>query len=210
MSEEYWSALFGVGIKREVGFLDEEAAQQLISQPLAGQAEYSEEAIIRILQLTASNPYFVQMVCHNIVNVLNEQSSTYVSSSIVEEAAQETLISADGHFITIFQSASTSIHRALVILLASNITAGSVKEDLTLPKYEVEKFIDDYHLPIEHHELEDVLRELSERDIISIHGEMGKRFYGFKIDLVRQWIRRNYDLQSAIKIAQSTPYTREP
>jgi len=57
--------------------------------------------------------------------------------------------------------------------------------------------------------LEEVLRVLFDRDLISILGDMGNRFYGFKIDLIRQWIRRNYDLQSAIKFAQSMPYTRE-
>ena len=149
------------------------------------------------------------MVCHNIVNELNDQHSTFVTPLIVEEAAQETLTSADGHFRYLYQSAGTPVHQALVVFLASSLTAGGVEDSLALPGYEIDKFIDENHLPIEHHELEELLRELSARDIISIQGDIGQRLYGFKIDLVRQWIRRNYDLQSALKLAQSTPYTRE-
>ncbi len=144
-----------------IGFLDEDAARRLISQPLAGQAVYSEEAEKRILRLTACHPYFLQMVCHNIVNELNEQHSTFVSPSIVEEAAQETLTSADGHFRYLYQSAGTPVHQALVVFLASSLTAGGVEKSLALPGYEIEKFINEYHLPIEYHVLEELLRELS-------------------------------------------------
>jgi hypothetical protein len=149
------------------------------------------------------------MVCHNIVNELNDQHSTFVTPSIVEEAAQETLTSADGHFRYLYQSAGTPIHQAIIVFLASSLTAGGVEDSMALPGYEIDKFVDENHLSIEHHELEEELRESSARDIISIQGDIGQRLYGFKIDLVRQWIRRNYDLQSAIKLARSIPYTRE-
>ena len=51
LSQEYWSALFGLGLMHNIGFLDEEAARMLIVQPLDGQASYSEESVNRIIQL---------------------------------------------------------------------------------------------------------------------------------------------------------------
>ena len=209
LSEEYWSALFGLGLKHNIGFLDETSARKLITQPLSEQVKYSNEAINLIIKLTACQPYFLQMICHNIVTILNEQETSYVTSTIVEEASIETLTSADGHFQHVYKSSGTPISKAVVVFLASSLSAGSMEKNLLLPGTKIEVFIEENRLPIEHYELQELLRELSERDIIAIEGGMGNRLYGFKIDLVRQWIRRNYDLQSAISLAQSSPYTRE-
>ncbi len=204
LSQEYWSILFGLGLKRQVGFLDEGAARQLITKPLASLVTYSDEAVERILQLTACQPYFVQMVCHDLVNVLNDRKTTYVTQSDVEAAAQETLISADGHMRFMFRSADSRAWQALLVYMASSLSGPE-----TLALHQIEGFVEGHRLSLNRAELEGALRELADRDILDIQGGMGQRRYGFKIDLVRQWIRRNYDLQSAIALAQSTAYVRE-
>ncbi|TEU16945.1 MAG: hypothetical protein E3J21_09540 [Anaerolineales bacterium] len=204
LSQEYWSILFGLGLKREIGFLDEHAVRQLITQPLEDIVTYSDEAVNRIIQLTACHPYFVQMVCFNVVNVLNEQKTTYVTQSDVEVAAQETLTSADGHMRFMFKSARSNAWQAVLVYMASRLL-----QPEALPGHEIEQFVERHRLPVSRIELEQALRELADRDIVRIQGTMGQRRYGFKIDLVRQWIRRNYDLQSAIALAQSASYIRE-
>jgi type I restriction enzyme M protein len=204
LSQEYWSILFGLGLKRQVGFLDETAARQLITSPLAGLVTYSAEAVERILQLTACQPYFVQMLCHDLVNILNERKTTYATQSDVEVAAQETLISADGHMRFMFRSANSSAWQAVLVYMASSLSRPE-----TLALHQIEGFVEQGRLSLSRAELEGALREMADRDILVIEGGMGQRRYGFKIDLVRQWIRRNYDLRSAIALAQSTPYVRE-
>jgi type I restriction enzyme M protein len=204
LSEEYWSILFGLGLKRDIGFLDESAVRQLITRPLESVVTYSDEAIDRIIQLTACQPYFVQMICHNVVNVLNKRKTIYVSQSDVEVAAQETLTSADGHMRFMFGLAGSRAWQAVLVYVAS-----SLSQPDTLAGYEIEQFVE-RHLPsTSRFELEEALRELADRDVVLIEDAMGQRRYGFKIDLVRQWIRRNYDLQSAIALAQSASYIRE-
>jgi type I restriction enzyme M protein len=209
LSQDYWSVLFGLGLKHEISFLDPIAASKLITKPIDEQAAYSPEAVERVLQLTAGHPYFVQMVCHNIVNRLNERQTTYVTLGIVEDSAQETLISADGHFRFMFESSGSAANQAVLVYIASSISLPTSNEALALPLYDIETFVETYRIPLERYELEDNLNEMARRDLITIYGSLDKRSYGFKIDLVRQWIRRNYDLQSAIRLAQSARYVRE-
>jgi type I restriction enzyme M protein len=204
LRQEYWSILFGLGLTHKVGFLDEGAARQLVTQPLAGIVTYSEQAVDRMIELTACHPYFVQVICHNMVNVLNMERSTYVTPSNVEVAAQETLTSAGGHMRFMFDSAGSKVRQAALVYLAS-----SLSQPGTLPSHEIEGFVESHRLPISRAELEQALRELADRDIVGIQGTMGQRRYGFKIDLVRQWIRRNYDLHSAIALAQDASYVGE-
>lgn len=204
LGQEYWSILFGLGLKREVGFLDESAVHQLITEPLTGLVNYSEEAIGRIIQLTACQPYFVQMVCHDLVNVLNGHEAAYVTNSYVEEAALETLVSADGHMRFMFESAGSSTLKAVLVYLAS-----SLAQPGNVSNHEIERFVKEYGLFLTSAELEEGLRQMADRDIVQIEGTMEQRRYGFKIDLVRQWIRRNYDLRSAIALAQDASYIRE-
>ena len=204
LSQDYWSILFGLGLKYELGFLDEHAARQLVTRPLEGAATYSEESVERIIQLTASQPYFVQVICHDVVNVLNEEEMTYVTQSHVENAAQQTLVSADGHMRFMFESIRWHAGQAVLVFLATSLSGPD-----TLPGHEIEAFVDRYGLPITNDELGKAMKETANRDIIHIQDANGQRRYGFKIDLVRQWIRRNYDLQSAIALAQSTSYLRE-
>lgn len=202
--QDYWSILFGLGLKREVGFLDELAARQLIRQPLADIVTFSAEAVDRIIELTACQPYFIQMICHNIVNVLNTYRTTYVTQSFVEEAAQETLVSADGHMRFIFESVESPAWQAILVYLASSLGNSDA-----LPLFQLQQFVESNQMPISKLEMERTLREMADRDIIQMDGSPDQRRYGFKIDLIRQWIRRNYDLQSAISLAQNAPYIRE-
>jgi len=209
LSQEYWSALFGLGLTYDVGVLDEDSARRLVTQPLRGKVTYTEEAIERILELTTCQPYFMQMLCHDLVNVINFAETNFVTLSIVEDAAQETLTSADGHLRFMFRSAGSPVHQALLVYLASGLSSGESGQSPTLPGYQIDRFVQDQQLPLELYQLENILRDLADQDLLIIQGEIGRRLYGFKIDLVRQWIRRNYDLQSAIKLAQSTPYVRK-
>jgi len=204
LSQEYWSTLFGLGLKREIGFLEESATRALIAEPLKGLAVFSDEASDRIIQMTACQPYFVQMICHHVVNILNRQETPYVTQAHVEEAAQEALTSASDHMGFMFNSADSTMLKAVLVYMAS-----SLSQPGTLAGYDIEQFAREHRLPLSRAELEKGLRRMADLDIVQIEGAIGQRRYGFKIDLVRQWIRRNYDLRSAIALAQDASYIRE-
>jgi hypothetical protein len=146
----------------------------------------------------------LQVICHNVVNVLNRIESGYVTLEVVEEAAQEALVSADDHMRFMFGSSSSKVAQAVLVYMASSLAQPGF-----LAGREIEQFAQTHRLAVSRAELEEMMRGMADRDIVQIEGSMGHRRYGFRIDLVRQWIRRNYDLQSAIALAQSAPYIRE-
>lgn len=198
LHQEYWSPLFGIGLQREVGFLDEAATRQLITRPLEGWATFAAEVVDRIVQLTACQPYFVQMLCHNVVQELNRRRMyRSVTLDVVEDAAQETLTSADGHLTYMYKSIESPVAQAILVGMASQLAQPGA-----MSRYELEQFVDRYGLPVSRAGLEEALREMADRDLLAIQEPMESHRYIFKIDLVRQWIRRNYDLQSAIALAQ--------
>jgi hypothetical protein len=103
-----------------------------------------------------------------------------------------------------YESAGPNARKAVLVYLASSLTQPD-----TLSGHEIEAFAQGNSLALSFAELEEGLREMADRDIVQIEGTMEQRRYGFKIDLVRQWIRRNYDLRSAIALAQDASYVRE-
>lgn len=192
-----WSVLLSTGLKKKVGFLDEAAARDLVTQPLSGAATYSPEAVESILELTSCQPYFLQVVCHNAVNTLNKIKSTRVTSEVVRDAAHEALVSAEDHMRSMFKSAESAVDRAILVHMASTMAKPG-----TLSAVEIEQFVAQHHLKISDGGLLNTLRGLAERDVIRVEGNVAQRQYGFRIDLLRQWIRRTYDLKLAIARAQ--------
>jgi AAA+ ATPase superfamily predicted ATPase len=199
LRNECWSVFLSTGLKKKVGFLDEDAARDLIIEPLSGSATYSPGAVERILELTSRQPYFLQVICHNAVNTLNSIKSTTVTRGVVEDAAQEALVSAEDHMRSMFRSAESAVGRAVLVYMASSLPRPG-----TLSGVEIEQFIAQHHLKVSDGELLNTLRGLAERDVVQIDGSVAHRQYGFRIDLLRQWIRRNYDLKLAVALAQES------
>jgi GAF domain-containing protein len=74
MDPEFKTRFLSVTIKTKVGFLSEMECRQLIIEPVQPYAiTYSEDAIRRIYRLTGGQPYFVQQLCWNCVDLFNEK-----------------------------------------------------------------------------------------------------------------------------------------
>ncbi len=66
LRHEYWSALYVLGSRIGVSALDEADARHLVVEPFKGRLRYSDEAIKRIIHLTARQPFLIQSVCNRI------------------------------------------------------------------------------------------------------------------------------------------------
>jgi hypothetical protein len=87
-------------IKTEkVGYLSKEAARDLIEQPvplpddlpeefsaLRGGSRYTAGAVEAIVELTAASPFYLQLLCHNIVHTLNEEENMLVTEMTIKKA----------------------------------------------------------------------------------------------------------------------------
>lgn len=102
LRHDYWSPLFGSVFSIPVGFLDEQATTQLLTQPSPDFAlNYSPEALTTIYQLTNGQPYLVQLLGHHLVTHFNQQHAGSESEDM------PTVTEADVAFV---QSSSAFFH----------------------------------------------------------------------------------------------------
>ena len=86
---------FGVARRERVTYLGREDAVELIDEPIRlggrqGESRYREQrAIERILELTAGSPFYIQMFCNRLVELMNRKRAIYVTYSYVEQVKNE-------------------------------------------------------------------------------------------------------------------------
>lgn len=93
MALEVRTPIFNVAYHKEIGFLDSEAANRLVVEPVKPYGvEYEEKSVNRILKLTAGHPLFIQQLCKNCIDILNRRKKGYlVTIDILDEALQMAL-----------------------------------------------------------------------------------------------------------------------
>ena len=72
----------------QINYLEERYARELIEKPVLlsnGESRYASEAIRRIINLTACNPYYLQLLCNKIVEVINIDSIIRVTDAHVDK-----------------------------------------------------------------------------------------------------------------------------
>lgn len=188
MSGEYWSILFNIALYRKVGFLDREAAQDLIMRPVAPLLVYDDLALEKIWRVTAGHPYFLQLVCYTLVNHANKYGKVYITVSDVNVTLKEMLSLGEVHFAYLWQQSSFA-EKAMLI-------AASHLHDLTGPldPPALATSLEAYDLFLSPQQVTEALESLVERGILQDLREEGVRLYEFRVGLVGQWVVENKSL----------------
>ena len=77
MTRDYWDPLFASVTPIPVSFLSHKAARRLITQPTEEfELYYDPEAIEEIINLTNGQPYLIQLICSNLVDLFNSENLT--------------------------------------------------------------------------------------------------------------------------------------
>ncbi len=86
-----FNRLLGKSSFREISYLALPDAVNLIYSPLEGRVAFENQAISDLLLLTRGHPFFVQLLCQLLVELLNELRRTRVSRELVAEAVTRLL-----------------------------------------------------------------------------------------------------------------------
>jgi outer membrane protein assembly factor BamB len=184
LTADYWSTLFNVALYRRVGLLAEDAARRLISQPVADYGlVYDDLAVDKMLRTTVGHPYFLQLLCHTLVNIHNRERISYVTVGDVNRALEEILGLGEAHLAFLWEKA-TSWERVTLTAIARLVSAG---EAGTVGS--VAGLLADYGLTADPAKITQVLQRLTAQDLLRAVGEEMSR-YEFQVDLVRLWIER--------------------
>jgi hypothetical protein len=190
---------FGVMEKFRVTYLNREHAEQLIEKPTAinSQSRYRErEAIDYILQLTAGNPYYIQIICSRLVELVNKKQQKYIIKAHVRQVQEETVRGIqrlESEFENLISSGDISddaIPPEDALAVLKNIARKARESrDGFCPRQEIDcqatRNIDSV--------LEDlVMREVLERTEV-FDKATNKSFYQYKIkvELYRYWLLEN-------------------
>ncbi|MFN2251397.1 MAG: HEAT repeat domain-containing protein [Anaerolineae bacterium] len=189
------SILFNTALSYRVTYLDREDAEQLIREPVADVLWYDDLAVEKILRVTAGQPYFIQYICHEIVNLARRDRRNFVTLRDVDRALQETVQETTGIIRHAYMSLTDDQPIALTAL--AHIT------DDGRPFASLDDIAETLHqdgLDVAKRDLFESLRQLVERDfLVERGGEGAARQYGFAMDLVRVWIEQNDEYQRLLE-----------
>jgi len=195
LASDYWNVLFNISLYRHVGFLTRAEAMRLIQDPVsAGGMQYDDLALEKIWRVTAGHPYFLQLVCHNIVNRHNRQQRSYVTVGDVNAALEEMLTTGEAHFVYLWMESTPAQKLALFEMSrlggAGFLTPVQAADDLARRG-----------VPVEPPELAGAFQRLAARDIFSVvqrPDQPAGEAFGWKLGLLGMWVEKSKSLRQIL------------
>ncbi len=193
LREEYWSALYGLGTSIPVTALDTESARKVITEPVREHLTFSQEAIGRVIDITARQPYLMQCLCNRVFDYAVQTKSRSITLSVVNDAALG-LVRDNEHFASLWDYAGlgpeTGRHRRQLILL---LCALSFKQRTHIGFGTMHEQLAQSGVDIDDQALDADLAYLRELELIEFSGEIGDGEYRLAIPLMADWIEQQQD-----------------
>lgn len=189
MAADYWSIFFNTALYYRLSHLKRKDAIRLIKEPVVGYLNHDALAVEQILKMSGCQPYLIQLICHTVVNHLNDKKKR--NDALVDDVdeAVEFIISngSDQFSQQIWSDASK---KAKVILSAM---AEEMKLRL-LDRIGIERIftaIKKIAPEISRPQMMDTLNKLVNQEIIA---EKNMVYY-FPVSLLQKWIAIKYPLR---------------
>ncbi|MCP4110707.1 MAG: hypothetical protein GY749_35145 [Desulfobacteraceae bacterium] len=176
-----------------VSYLEESDAKALIDKPIRiknddnTESRYTEnEAIVRILELTARSPYYIQIFCNQLADYINSEKQPYITKANVN-IVKDRLLRGDRRldktaFTNLINNGDPSPdampHSDLIKVLKK--IAEHTKNDTYCTKNRINCETQT--------DINEILKDLEERDVIEKHGEKGFRI---RVGLFKEWLNEN-------------------
>jgi len=193
LREEYWSTLYGLGTSIQVTALDETSARKVVTEPVRGRLVYAPEAVDRVIEITARQPYLVQCLCNQIFDQAARNRSRFITAGGVDEAAGSWVLNNE-HFASLWDYAGRGpetgrCRRQLILFLCAqafrggtHVRFGTLMEQLNQLGVEASEMVLDVDLVY--------LREL---ELIDVRGPIGDTEYRITVPLMADWIEQQQD-----------------
>ena len=196
LASDYWNVLFNISLYRQIAFLEQPEALRLIQEPVAEHGmRYDDLALDKIWQVTAGHPYFLQLLCHSLVNQHNRTERGYVTVSDVNAALEDILASGEAHFVFLWTEATPEERLILVSLSRMIPLTGHV----TLAR--VVDYLDERGVNLERRAISDALHNLTLRDVLTKSGEADPvtgEVYRWRMGLLGLWVEKYQSLNRVV------------
>lgn len=196
LAADYWNVLFNISLYRSIGLLEKEEAFRLIREPVQEfSMRYDDLALDKIWRVTAGHPYFMQLLCHSLVNWHNKSERNYVTISDVNAALDEILASGEAHFVYLWTEA-TPIERLVLTTMSRMTPLTSHTNPIQILDY-----LDERGVKLERQEIQKALHKLALRDVLESHEDLeagiGDTFH-WKLGLLGLWVEKYQSLSRAM------------
>jgi len=211
MEKEY-SFLFSVGLYKKISFLDHDAANALITQPIKDFYQVEPNAVERILQITSGHPYYTQLLCHSLFYRWQQRHIPRIEVLDVDEVLDEVVERGLAVLKHVWEE-STSGEKAIMTGMATSMG----EYNSLIETNDINRAWAQCDVVIPKGEMANAIRNLIARDVIT-----GQNKYMFTVELQRLWVQKYRRLEwvkeeiedtirewsSNIEIVKSLPNTR--
>ncbi|MBN1668924.1 MAG: AAA family ATPase [Anaerolineales bacterium] len=188
LAADYWSILFNISLYRSIGFLEKEDAFHLIQEPVRPYGmQYDDLALDKIWQVTAGHPYFLQLLCHSLVNWHNKTERSYVTISDVNAALDEILASGEAHFVYLWTEAQP-LERLVLTALSRMVPLTGHASAVQIVDYLTERGV-----TVERQGIHEALYRLTLREVLESHEDVEaglSEYYHWKLGLLGMWVEK--------------------
>jgi hypothetical protein len=188
LASDYWNVLFNISLYKHIAFLEKAEAMRLIQDPVAPYGmRYDDLALDKMWRVTAGHPYFMQLLCHSLVNLHNKTQRSYITVADVNTALDEILASGEAHFVYLWTESTPTERLALTTLSRLIPLTGRATP------VQVADYLEERGVTLERQGISDALHHLALRDVLSV-GQGGEpalgEEYQWKLGLLSLWVEK--------------------
>ncbi|MBC8278643.1 MAG: PEGA domain-containing protein [FCB group bacterium] len=186
--QPYWNHLLSKSIARRISFLTQQDTHRLCTEPLAGKITYVEDSLNLIYRLTAGHPFYTQVVCQNLIDLLNENKQRKVTNAYVEDIVQEIVENPLPQMIYYWDSMADAAKVVLSLLTRTlsdgddSISAKDIFHSIAAKKYDIH---------ITEVKINEVCEHLYHDDLLN---KIDHDNYNFRVDIFRRWIKMEHSV----------------
>lgn len=171
----------------ELSLLKPEAARALIQEPVRDMLDYEPAAVAYILTLTAGQPYYTQLVCHELFSHMQSVGRRTIRSTDVEDVRSSIVDMATAQLNYLWDRTPRMGQRVLLAL-------AEIEEQgrHALTPDQMSRFLLDRGITASNAAIKGTLARLIKRYIVSHQGH-----YTFSMDLFRHWILQHQRLEQS-------------
>jgi len=184
--KQYWHPLLHRCEYRNISYLTENDTRRLITEPVKDKVFYLGSSVNDIMRLTAGQPFYTQLICRNIVEMLNDQKRNYFYEEDIPVIVREILDNPPPQMIYFWAGLSTE-EKAILSVTADL----SKNRDTFTSLKDISDSIEKNALPVTLAQIKKACETMVGREVLEANS---KQVYRFRMDLFRVWIREEHNL----------------
>lgn len=195
LASDYWNVLFNISLYHHITLLERADAFRLIQEPVTDYGmKYDDLALDKVWRVTAGHPYFLQLMCHSLVNRHNKTQRSYITVTDVNVALEDILASGEAHFVYLWNEASP-IEKLTLTALSRMVHQMGYASAVQVVDYLAERGI-----TTKRQDVSDALHHLSLRDVLltTQDNDQISEEYAWKLGLLGLWVEKYKSLNRVV------------